>query len=95
LAQYEIGLAATAGVSEDLEDPFQGSKLGAGGSFHDTPDQKTPDSSGADARLTCTAFGWSTVWKSFSSSKPHGGRASEANLKAHLEESDELHVIVG
>jgi hypothetical protein len=36
-----------------------------------------------------------TTWKSFSSSKSHGGRATEAYLKSHLEEADEIHVIMG
>jgi hypothetical protein len=96
LAQYETGLATTAGVFEELEDPFQGSNLGTGGSFHNASDQKTPDCSGTDAGLTCTSFGWSTVWKFFTSSKPHGGRgATEAYMKTHPEESDEIHMIMG
>jgi hypothetical protein len=43
--------------------------------------------------LTCTSFGWSTTWKSFSSAKSHGGRTIEAYLKSHPEEADEIHVI--
>jgi hypothetical protein len=89
------GLATAPEVSEGLKDPFQGSDLGAAGSFYKASDHKTPGSSGTDAGLTCTSFGWSTVWKSFSSSKPHGGRATEAYLKSHPEESDEIHVIMG
>jgi hypothetical protein len=95
LAQYETGLTTVAGVFEELEDPFQGSNLGTGGSFHNASDQKTSGSSCTDAGLTCTSFGWSTIWKSFTSSKPHGGRATEAYLKTHPEESDEIHVIMG
>jgi hypothetical protein len=88
-------LAKVVELPEDLEDPFQGSKLGAGGSLHDTPHQKTPGPLGADAGLICNEFSWSTVWSSFISSKTHGGRVSEAYLKAHPEESDDFHVIVG
>jgi hypothetical protein len=45
--------------------------------------------------LTCTSFGWSTTWKAFSSSKSHGGLTTEAYLKSHPEEADEIHVIMG
>jgi hypothetical protein len=45
--------------------------------------------------MTCTSFGWSTTWKSISSSNLRGGRATEAYLKAHPEEADEIHVIMG
>jgi hypothetical protein len=48
-----------------------------------------------DDALTCTSFGWSTTWSSFSSAKSHGGRATEAYLRAHPEEADEIHVIMG
>jgi hypothetical protein len=88
-------VATAAEILEGLEDPFQGSDLGAGGSFHKASDHKTPDSSGTDAGLTCTSFGWSTTWKSFSSSKSHGGRTTEPYLKSHPEEADEIHVIMG
>jgi hypothetical protein len=40
-------------------------------------------------------FSWNTVWNTFTSSKAHGVRVPEAYLKAHPEESDEIHVIVG
>jgi hypothetical protein len=48
-------------LPKDLEDPLQGSKLGDGGSLHDTPHKKTTGPLGADVGLTCTKFGWSTV----------------------------------
>jgi hypothetical protein len=51
------GLAMAAEVSEGLEDPFQGSDLGAGGSFHKASDHKTSVSSGTDVGLICTSFG--------------------------------------
>jgi hypothetical protein len=82
-------------IVEGLESSFQGPELGTGGSFHPTPDQKTLDSASTDAALTCTSFGWSTTWKSFSSSKSHGGHTTEAYLKSHPEEADEIHVIMG
>jgi hypothetical protein len=88
-------VATAAEILEGVENPFQGPELGTGGSFHKTPDHKTPDSAGTDAALTCTSFGWSTTWKSFSSSKSHGGRATKAYLKSHPEEADEIHVIMG
>jgi hypothetical protein len=45
--------------------------------------------------LTCTSFGWTTTWKSFSAPTPLGGRATEVYLKSHPEEADDIHVIVG
>jgi hypothetical protein len=88
-------VATAAEILEGLENSFQGPELGTSGSFHKAPDHKTPDSTGTDAALTCTSFGWSTTWKSFSSSKSHGGHAIEAYLKSHPEEADEIHVILG
>jgi hypothetical protein len=73
-----------AEILEGLEDPFQESDLRAGGSFHKASDHKTPDSSGTDAGLTSTSFGWSTTWKSFSSSKSHGGCTTEAYLRRRM-----------
>jgi hypothetical protein len=88
-------VAKVAELPQDLEDPFPGPKLGDGGSIHDSPSQKASGSVGVDAGLTCTNFGWTSVWKTLISSKTHGGRVPEAYLKAHLEESDEIHVIIG
>jgi hypothetical protein len=95
VAKYETGLAKAPEVLEGMEGSLQGPELGSGGSFHPTPDCKTQGSDGAVAALTCTSFGWTTTWKSFSSPTPLGGRATEAYLKSHPEESDEIHVIVG
>jgi hypothetical protein len=95
VAKYETSLAKASEVLKGMEGSFQGPKLGSGGSFHPTPDCKTPGAADFDATLTCTSFGWTTSWKSFSSSNPNGGRATEAYLKSHPEEADEIHVIVG
>jgi hypothetical protein len=95
VAKYETGLAKASEVIKGMEGSFQGPELGSGGSIHPTPDCKTPGSAGSDTALTCTSFGWTTTWKSFSSSNPLGGRATEAYLKSHPEEADEIHVIVG
>jgi hypothetical protein len=88
-------VAKATELSQDLEDPFQGPKLGDGGSTHGSSGQKATGSFGADARLKCADFGWTSVWSSLISSKTHGGRVPEAYLKAHPEESDEIHVIIG
>jgi hypothetical protein len=88
-------LAKASEVLEGMGGSFQGPELGSGGSIHPTPDRKTPGSAGSDAALTCTSFGWTTTWKSFSSSNPLGGRATKAYLKSHPEEADEIHVIMG
>jgi hypothetical protein len=88
-------VAKVTELPQDLEDPFQGPKLGVGGSVHGSPGQKAPGSVGADAGLTCADFGWTSVWTNLISSKTHGGRVPEAYLKAHPEESDEIHAIIG
>jgi hypothetical protein len=48
-------------LSSDLEDPFQRSELGDGGSLHDSSDQKAPVPLDADAGLKCMDSSWTTV----------------------------------
>jgi hypothetical protein len=79
----------------NLEDPFHVSNLRDGGSLHGPSDQKAPVPLDVNAGLKCSGFGWTSIWKTFATSKAYGGKVTEAYLKAHPGESDEIHVVIG
>jgi hypothetical protein len=53
----QLALLEGRTLVKPMANSFQGSELGAGGSFHKASDHKAPDSAGTDAALTCTSFG--------------------------------------
>jgi D-serine deaminase-like pyridoxal phosphate-dependent protein len=67
--------------------------VGHGGKIQSCPGEKTENVAVADAGLKCTSFDWISTWKS-SATSLHQERASEAYLLKHLEESDDIHVVI-
>jgi D-serine deaminase-like pyridoxal phosphate-dependent protein len=76
-----------------LADSFQKPGVGSGGKIQSCPGEKTKDVAVADAGLKCMSFDWISTWKS-STTSLHQGRASEAYLLKHPEESDNIHVVI-
>jgi hypothetical protein len=67
--------------------------VGYGGKFQSCPGEKTEVVAVADAGMKCKSFNWISTWKSSTASR-HQGRASEAYLLKHPEESDSIHVVI-
>jgi hypothetical protein len=67
--------------------------MGSGGKIQKRPGEKTEDGAILDAGLKCTSFDWISTWKS-STASTHQGRATEAYLLKHPEESGYIHVVI-
>jgi hypothetical protein len=85
-----VGLAPI--LPKDLAGSFQKPGMGSGGKIQKCPGEKTEDGAVANAGLKCTSFDWISTWKSTASL--HQGRASEAYLLKHPEESGDIHVVI-
>jgi D-serine deaminase-like pyridoxal phosphate-dependent protein len=76
-----------------LADPIQKPDVGYGGKIQSCPGEKSEEVAVADAGPKCTSFDWISTWKS-STTSLHQGRASEAYLRKHLEESNNIYVVI-
>jgi hypothetical protein len=93
LVVHETGVGLTPIISKDLAGSIQTPGMGSGGKIQMRPGEKTENGAIADARLKCTSFDWISTWKS-STASIHQGRASEAYLSKHPEESGNIHVVI-
>jgi hypothetical protein len=93
LVVYETGVGLTPILPKDLADSIQKPGMGSGRKIQMCPGEKTEDGVVADAGLKCTSFDWISTWKS-STASLHQGRASEAYLLKHPEESGDIHVVI-
>jgi hypothetical protein len=90
---YETCVGLAPILPKDLEDSIQKPGMGSGGKVQKRPGEKTGDDAVVDAGLKCTSFDCISTWKS-SAPSIRQGRASEAYLLKHPEESSDIHVVI-
>jgi hypothetical protein len=93
LVIHETGVGTNSIISKDLANAFQNPEVGPGGKLQNRPGEKSEEIAFVDAGLRCTSFDWISTWKA-STTSPYAGRASEAYLLKHPEESDIIHVVI-
>ena len=91
---HETGVASCVDIPEKLAKTFQGSGARKNCAVRGKANRQLEGAFGFARKVKCTDSAWGSSWKEGVSTSTHGGRASLAYLRAHLEESKSIHVVL-
>ena len=87
-------MASSVDIPEKLAKTFQGPRARKNYAIRGKSNRQLEGAFGFARKVKCTDFAWGSSWKEGVSTATHGGRASLAYLRAHLEESKSIHVVL-